>query len=674
MKKQFILIDQSIRDSSGHHLEYALRVLAAAKRKGFRTTLAVNNACDPLTAPDVDHVSACFTYDFWENAACTARPRNKARKLGFHAFSVAKQRLHYQLAFSRFGMARTLISRGESPASIITRYQAASDSLTLPSWLVVVAAATVTVESFGRHVSRHAKPVLAVTRPLVALGLKFIKLIAGILVSPVLIVSLVLRWTRSRRAFMHFSRTFATECRQLLAQTGAAAEDVVFVPTLGDAEVKGITQLASSAALPAVFWHLLFRRNLFSGRQPAYQQEVPATLKSRLLLAELRRCNAASRIFCYTDTDPLSEQWNLLGGFTFSTLPIPHDSSLRKQQKPSPAPLVVSYLGDARDEKGFQHLSQLVRDVRARGIAAKDMTFRFQSNFNIPKGDAASRISKSQLAVMRNDGVTLIDGPFDSATYADLLNTSDILLIPYNERHYYARSSGVFAEALVAGIPTIHPFRSWMGRELLSTLLDHHNTVIEKSKSTGQYQCVGINKVITPISVGKSKSAPLLCVSYTLLAPCPGIYARVSVYRTRRHSGPKPHKHSGHSEDLDLVGKNLLDLRSANGHAIVPLPSSGSFIAKIEWVDQDASSKSFGNGRNVFQSIEFGLADAHTLPPLQRVGYAYDSEDDLCDALLQVAAHYSEYEAASKAYSADWSRFHNADHLVDLLSKASTRT
>ncbi len=56
----------------------------------------------------------------------------------------------------------------------------------------------------------------------------------------------------------------------------------------------------------------------------------------------------------------------------------------------------------------------------------------------------------------------IIEGPLTSEQYRQLILKSDVILLPYDAREYQARSSGIFIEALVAGVPCIAPQGTWM--------------------------------------------------------------------------------------------------------------------------------------------------------------------------------------------------------------------
>ena len=135
-------------------------------------------------------------------------------------------------------------------------------------------------------------------------------------------------------------------------------------------------------------------------------------------------------------------------------------------------PLVVSYVGDLRDEKGIDLLPGIMASVRRAGHGPAQVLFRIQGNLPVAGVTARTRRARAALEAAAQDvgGVELVKGPLDSDAYMDLMLQSDVLLIPYAPVHYAARSSGIFVEALAAGIPTVHPRNSWMGRNAADRL------------------------------------------------------------------------------------------------------------------------------------------------------------------------------------------------------------
>ena len=97
------------------------------------------------------------------------------------------------------------------------------------------------------------------------------------------------------------------------------------------------------------------------------------------------------------------------------------------------------------------------------------MRFRVQTNLPVSGSTSKAVRAKVKLANCQQAGVELLEGPFDSNTYHQIILTSDVILIPYCLKNYVARSSGIFAEALAAGVPTIYPEGSWMAKSQLGS-------------------------------------------------------------------------------------------------------------------------------------------------------------------------------------------------------------
>lgn len=315
------------------------------------------------------------------------------------------------------------------------------------------------------------------------------------------------RWPKKlcQRAFAWRKRlAFGADSLRLFGQIHVGQGDVVFIPTLAEPEMLGLLRVFErNPAAAHASWHLLFRRNIFVGREPDYLAQDE---KLRPLGTALRRFiqrTAGARVYFYTDTERLTAQYNRLGVARFETLPIPADEGFRAQgagfsdapadtgqttdcvspplrASVEPAARVTAacrasttagatrrwhivYLGDARTEKGYHHLPRLVAELTADGPPVQ---FSFQSNFNVPGGEPAAAAARAQLERLPRDQVRLLNDPMTSADYRALLLDADVVVLPYDRDDYYARSSGIFAEALAIGKPVVVPAGTWMAAEL----------------------------------------------------------------------------------------------------------------------------------------------------------------------------------------------------------------
>lgn len=357
--RQFVLIDHSIEDAAGHHLEYARRVLGAAKAEGFRTVLAVNRRAKLLDCPEADSVFKSFSQTCWE----------------MHA-----QPVH-----------RTLVG-----------FALRRDALTADPFKVA---------------------------------------------------------------------RFTTDLAALILEAEMTEADIVFVPTLGGAEALAISAYSSSGGAKPLQWHLLFRRDVAPLASLAKPRETIVRWRIQSALARAARGFRAGALYLYTDTEDLTQRYNSLSTGNFQTLPIPIDERLG-QKRPHQVgdPLVVAYVGDLREEKGIDLLPGIIASIRRAGHDKAKVLFRIQGNVPVNGMTRKARQVREALLNARPNGVDVVDGPLDSDAYMDLMLRSDVLLIPYSPIHYAARSSGVFVEAVAAGIPTVHPRESWMGRNAADKL------------------------------------------------------------------------------------------------------------------------------------------------------------------------------------------------------------
>src|SRR5262249_29878235 len=62
--------------------------------------------------------------------------------------------------------------------------------------------------------------------------------------------------------------------------------------------------------------------------------------------------------------------------------------------------------------------------------------------------------------------VTLLRDAITEARYNELLLSADLILLPYQVDRYIARTSGILAEAICAGVPAIVPQGTWLADQV----------------------------------------------------------------------------------------------------------------------------------------------------------------------------------------------------------------
>ncbi|NGX41630.1 MAG: hypothetical protein KR126chlam4_01473 [Candidatus Anoxychlamydiales bacterium] len=134
----------------------------------------------------------------------------------------------------------------------------------------------------------------------------------------------------------------------------------------------------------------------------------------------------------------------------FNVLPIPHTNSIISRSILKKDHLSFWWPGGlTRKEKGLiriQRLANLLKDTEERAIL---------------------EVAKSaQSTISSNSNVHFLPNNLTREEYNEKMLNTDLLLLPYIEKSYGYRTSGIFVEAIVAGIIPAISKDTWMANEL----------------------------------------------------------------------------------------------------------------------------------------------------------------------------------------------------------------
>jgi len=250
-----------------------------------------------------------------------------------------------------------------------------------------------------------------------------------------------------------------------LARQTFSNSDIVLIHTI------------NHSMLPAVY---LWYRSLPKENSPVlvllfrYNNAVYAPDKRYLLTHKIYKVMldlfdklaAYKKVIYAADTDALAEEYEELTEKKVFVFPIPHTSKLLNgplARGSAADKITIVYLGDARDEKGYYLIPDAIELVLREALTMK-LEFIIQSNTSDYSGKMTI-MAKEKLKAF-NGRVTMIDRSLGTAEYYNLLGGADAVLIPYRAKDYYARSSGIFTEALAFGKSVIVPRNTWMERQL----------------------------------------------------------------------------------------------------------------------------------------------------------------------------------------------------------------
>lgn len=238
-------------------------------------------------------------------------------------------------------------------------------------------------------------------------------------------------------------------------------DDLVFFPTLTADELDLLLKELSDAkaALPEI--HLMLRRD------PTEAQ----TTSERALRRFLRQLSRSTlRLRLWTDTDALKARYKARSdwpkNYSMGVLPIPFRTELidRAEVRPSVVP-VVGVLGGARLEKGYGLLPKLIEDFSDE-LDQNEVRFVIHTHVGHDAPQVLQQILKRLDAAAKRwpRNVRLIPEALTPEAYYRELKSLSAVLIPYVPAYYGARSSGILAEALSAGLPVVVSEPTWMSQ------------------------------------------------------------------------------------------------------------------------------------------------------------------------------------------------------------------
>lgn len=670
---KFILIDPSIQDYQGHYFEYALRVLQAAEKRGFEPVAATNRK---VTAenPQV-RVRAVYRFGFWPNSRPggwqTRWKRSLARMCSYFVGVRA------QIRYSRLGLWWAARHQWQHYLRAQSARTGLNAWLAVPLLLAYLAYAVWTVGSFVLRLVPFRRTAGRVLRPLTQYlrqaGQEVVRFAAG--VGKPFGQALKPHGPLAEWAWQCVKLTqFVRDTRRLIRLEAMGAGDHAMVSTASPVELMALARMfAGDSADMRGTWHVVFRHNLHGPEAEGAYDERRRALRNAFL--QFRAQVPPERAYFYTDTEELTSQYNALGILPFRTLPVPVGGEYftLRRQGPRQRPLTIAYVGDARREKGYHLLPKLVGDLWSRWVARGAARFQFQSNFSAPAGSPEVAVARAQLRSFPADKVNACDESLSPGAYREQLLATDVLLLPY-DAGYYARSSGILAEALTAGIPPVVPAGTWMSMQLTRPHYEHHvalrrsSTVLETRRlADSAWRIVDV-----------PRSRPMLNGRLRLSGRRRRV-CRVAVPREasellvtfRQHTSLR-----GQFVELQFTqcdrGKRTL---AACLQIVGGCDSRVSALLRLDRrtrIAQVCVRNAFSGVPIELSDIRFDFLKAESRPPRAAVGVVLHSPDEFSGAVAEVLRHYAHYRASAQSFAVAWSQRHSPERLVDVLLSTST--
>lgn len=612
---RLILVDPSIIGTGGHYLEYAAHVLESAQRRGLDCVLVTNKLFKPESYPSISSLPL-FTYDFFGK-----RPRqgNGVRWL------IRK----IKMTLSRFFMTLYFILAGRVTATLWGQFRNATRSVLAFVFLVL---------SFARVILQPLKPLwrtllhtFRATPVLRRLGprqllngtrkalRKIKRIIIGVFTKlskgfakPFLLLKKVVRTV-----------TFYRELRTLSQALHLDQNDLIFWPTLSPFELRMCaTYFGHKNQLPR--FAFVFRRNIsFNGCRP--NPHIDAEARKVLVALDVCAKNLPNEgVRFYTDTPELTRDYESLGRYRFETLPIPHLP--RPQARDEDGRITLAYVGDAREEKGYDLLPDLVDTLNSR--YCDKIRFKIQSN--LAGGPPHQAMVAARFLLETAGGnVELFKNPLTSNEYNTILNDADILLLPYSRENYSVRSSGILIEALSLGRPVVVPTASWLSRQFEDSARDWFK---EQLQSSTDYSLVVGQTVMIPQGAKY--------IAFSSKVPTNDWFQKYQItYECTNSNGAATIRTAHFENTRDGSVRGLLNITS---------------MASICFLDTSLSQV----------RISF-LKDR--AQPSSSVGAAFHDNADFAEQVSEVIEHIDHYSKTAQAFARKIRDSHGSDLLATML-------
>jgi hypothetical protein len=191
-----------------------------------------------------------------------------------------------------------------------------------------------------------------------------------------------------------------------------------------------------------------------------YRQETHKTktrLIYKLLNTLIKRIVAPGKFRLLTDSELLSKSLGNYFKTEFTVMPIPHTDIINiKSIREKSDEIICWWPGQPRDEKGWQKIKSL---AGVNSESAKQIYLVATQNSELKGNMKGVKVKQTANFVEKTE-------------YLQLLENSDIILLPYDVSAYGERTSGIFTECITAGKIPVVTQGTWMAKELIKYGLD----------------------------------------------------------------------------------------------------------------------------------------------------------------------------------------------------------
>lgn len=462
--KKFFIIDHSLSNLQGHHYECSVSVAEAAARQGYQTIIVANYGFPKaLYHPSIKTISI-FEVDWFNN------PVNVQRLQGWKLYLQKFIKILNDKPLEKF------YQRIQSALKFNLTYW----NLTKPGLRLFLEKVQGSTSRLWNWINKDIELLRSIPLSNTLWGVG--KIIWGLFKFSVNLINTKIN-QKLITILTHKPTSFQESLSKVLKDLNVTPDDHIFIHTIGIEQVEEVYNLLrTDTLLSKPRFHIMLRRDI---EDPLVVNAKGMGLK-KLLQQFYESKFWPEKIQFYTDTEDLVQRYNTLSNIIFYKISIPFRQEKLKdfsKNKSSYSPVNIVYLGDARPEKGYHHLPDIINALWKDYIKPGKIKFTIQSNFNIEGGLGNIRAARLQLERYPSQKVTLIKEAMSSDDYYQLLGEADLLILPYDANSYRVRTSGILTEALAAGKPVVVPADSWLAKQVNLSRASIYKTLDEIPKS-----------------------------------------------------------------------------------------------------------------------------------------------------------------------------------------------
>ncbi len=258
----------------------------------------------------------------------------------------------------------------------------------------------------------------------------------------------------------NFELIWMGTCEDLERLGAMSPQDIVFVSTVLPAQFMALVRWAG-ALLPHRRPNVVmeFGLPLPVGGMTSGSESGPDidALMERMLYRHvmLHFTPELARRFHLVNFDPaVADAYAQLLGVQVHVVPFPRGLVTSRRRRGGAQPVTIAFMGHQRSDKGYA----LVPELLPLLLAARP-DIRLLIHNGAPR--EMPQVQEAIRNLARDDRRIIVDErAVDATQWANLLDQADLVVCPYDPRHFAAGHSSVAAEALANGIPLVVPAKT----------------------------------------------------------------------------------------------------------------------------------------------------------------------------------------------------------------------